>query len=234
MTTTTTTSRPGTTRPAPVRAIARWAGAAYLAMFGLAIFANFAVLDALVVEGDATATAAAVGERLGSFRLAVGALLVIVLLDLVIAWALDVVFRRTDPALSRAAAWLRVAYSAMLGVAVGLLASVPRLLDAGSDIEVLAAIDSFNDVWLVGLAVFGLHLVVLGILVARSGLVPPALGWVVGLAGAAYLADTMAQLLVADYAAIAGVALAVVAIPSMVGEGWLALWLLTSRRIANP
>ena len=226
-TTTTPTAAPSV---APVRGVARWTGVAYLAMFALAIFANFVAIEGLVVPGDAAATTDALAGQLGVFRLAIGAFLVIVLLDLGIAWGLDVVFRRVDAGMSRAAAWIRVAYSAMLGVAVSLLAAVPRLVEAGSEGEVLRAIDSFQDVWQVALAVFGIHLVLVGVLVVRSGRAPRALGWLVAAAGAAYVADTFAHVLLADYGAIASVALVVVAIPSMIGEFWLALWLLTSRR----
>jgi len=78
--------------------------------------------------------------------------------------------------------------------------------------------------------VFGIHLVLVGVLVVRSGFAPRTLGWLVGAAGVAYVADTFAHVLMADYGAIAGIALVLVAVPSMIGEFWLALWLLTSRR----
>jgi hypothetical protein len=228
ITKTTPTSNPADTQ---ARRIARWTGVAYLAMFALAIFANFVAIEGLVVPGDAAATTQAIGDQPGVFRLAIGAFLLIVLLDVGIAWGLDVVLRRTHEGMSRAAAWFRVAYSAMLGVAVALLAAVPRLVESGSDTEALRSIESFQDVWQVGLAVFGIHLVLVGILVVRSGFGPKALGWLVAAAGVAYVADTFAHVLVADYAAIASVAMVAVAAPSMIGEGWLALWLLTGRRL---
>lgn len=222
-----------TTTPAPAalaRRVARWTGIAYLAMFALAIFANFVGIEGLVVAGDAAATTDALAGSPGTFRLAIGAFLLIVLLDLAIAWGLDVVFRRVHEGLSRAAAWFRVTYSAMLGVAVALLAAVPRLVESGSDTEALRAIESFQDVWQVGLAVFGIHLVLVGALLVRSGFAPGALGWLVAVAGVAYVADTFAQVLMADYGAVEGIALVAVAVPSIIGECWLALWLLASRR----
>lgn len=55
-------------------------------------------------------------------------------------------------------------------------------------------------------------------------------------AGAAYVVDTVAHTAVADYDSVAAVMLAVVALPSVLGEGWFGLWLLTraGRRIQRP
>jgi len=56
---------------------------------------------------------------------------------------------------------------------------------------------------------------------------PSALGIVLALAGVGYVTDTLAHALLAGYDDLAGVFLALYAIPSFVGELWLALWLLT-------
>jgi hypothetical protein len=37
----------------------------------------------------------------------------------------------------------------------------------------------------------------------------------------------------ADYEAVAGVFLVVVALPSMIGEGWLGFWLLLTKKLEN-
>jgi len=55
---------------------------------------------------------------------------------------------------------------------------------------------------------------------------PRALGWLLAVAGVAYVVDTVAHLVLADDAAVANVFLVLVAVPSVLGEGWLGLWLL--------
>ena len=57
-----------------------------------------------------------------------------------------------------------------------------------------------------------------------------AANWLLIAAGVAYVVDTAAHGLLSDYESYASLFLAIVAIPSMVGEGWLALWLLRTRR----
>lgn len=229
--------------PTSPRRAARIAGVGYLLIFALAIVANFGVRNGLVVDGDARATAANIAENLGLFRAGVVAFLAVFLLDVVIAWALHVVFRRTHHDLSLLTAWSRLTYTVLLGVGLVFFVQVLAMLGSpdyaaavGSEAtaaQVLLAVQSFDAAWLIGLAVFGLHLVLLGVLVLRSGLAPRALPILLVVAGGAYVLDTVAHVVLPDYAAVADVMLAVVAVPSMIGEGWLGLWLLASRKIGR-
>jgi hypothetical protein len=71
------------------------------------------------------------------------------------------------------------------------------------------------------------------VLIIRSGLVAKILGYILIAAGVAYVIDTLAQGMFADYEAVAGVFLVVVALPSMIGEGWLGFWLLLTKKLEN-
>ncbi|MCB1246434.1 MAG: DUF4386 domain-containing protein [Acidimicrobiia bacterium] len=222
------------------RVAARLAGVSYLAMFVLAIVANFVVRERLIAPGDAAATATNIGESIGLFRIGLLAFLGIFVLDVAIAWTLHVVFRGVSRDLSLVAAWFRVVYSALLGVGLAALFNVAQLVDGTSfafldsgqvQVQTMVALSFFEMVWLVGLVSFGIHLVLLGILVMRSGLVTKVLGYVLAAAGVAYVADTVAHGVMPDYDTVAGVFLVVVAIPSIVGEGWLGLWLVGTHSI---
>jgi hypothetical protein len=96
--------------------------------------------------------------------------------------------------------------------------------------QALIGLELFNSAWLIGLAAFGLHLIVLGYLVARSIETPRWLGHLMMVAGAAYIIDTAAHTLLANYAEHADAFLAMVAVPSVIAEGWFGLWLLTRAR----
>lgn len=226
-------TRSGTTTP---RHAAIVAGIGYVLLFGLAIFANFVVREGLVVADDATATAANIAESNGLFRLGLVSFLAIFLIDVVVAWALYIVFRSQHRDLSLVAAWFRLVYTVFLGVAVVFLfqalafydsQAVSEALDtAQRNAEALVALDLFNSTWLIGLAAFGVHLIVLGALVNRSKNAPRWLGVVMVLAGVAYLVDTTAHSVLADYNDYATAFTAMVAVPSVVAEGWFGLWLL--------
>jgi hypothetical protein len=94
------------------------------------------------------------------------------------------------------------------------------------DAQVMLSLEAFNHAWLIGLACFGIHLVLLGLLSLGSGSVPRALAILLMVAGAAYVTDTLAHAALASYADYQTVFLFIVAVPSLIGELWFALWLL--------
>jgi hypothetical protein len=211
------------------------AGLGYVVLFVLGIFANFFVREGLVVTGDAAQTAANIIESEGLFRIGMVSFLVIFAVDVIVAWALYVLFKKVDQNLSLVTAWFRIVYTVFLGVAVIFFYQALQLLsgseflnvfDAGQlEAQALLAADTFNSTWLVGLLVFGVHLILLGWLVVKST-APRLLGYVLIVAGLAYVADTLAHTVLANYAAYENVFLAIVALPSVVAEGWMGLWLL--------
>lgn len=212
------------------------AGIGYVVLFVLSVFANFVVREGLVVSGDARATAANIADSEGLFRLGMVSFLVIFLVDVVVAWGLYIVFRRADRDLSLLAAWFRLVYTVFLGAALIYFFQALQFLSGSAvseafdtaqrEAQALVALDTFNSAWLVGLAAFGLHLIVLGGLVVRSRSAPTALGWVLTVAGAAYVIDTVAHSLLGTYSDYETAFIVMVAVPSVIAEGWMGLWLL--------
>ena len=220
---------PDTTR----RTAARVAGAGYLALFILAIFANFVVKQGIIDPDDAAATAAAIREQESLFRIGLAAFVIVFLIDVPVAWGLYVLFAPAGRARSLLVAWFRIVYTVFLGVgAVFMFLGLQIAIGAtglGPDAALLM-FAAFDFAWYVGLIAFGAHLVLLGALIIRSRIAPPIVGIILAVAGAAYAVDTLVHVLVADYAAIAGVMLAVVAIPSIVAELTFTVWLLLAGR----
>jgi hypothetical protein len=218
------------------RAAAKIAAYGYLAIFVLAIFANFFVLERLIEQGDAAATAANIADSETLFRFALVAFLAVVLLDILIAWALYLFFRATSPEVSLLAAWFRLAHAILMGGALVFFFVVLELVGGADYLGALPAdqrdaqaslfLEGFNTLWLVGLAAFGVHLALLGFLVLRSTAIPRILGVLLFIAGAAYVIDTVAHGLLAGYDDYETVFLVLVVVPSVVGELAFAVWLL--------
>lgn len=238
MTTTTTTPSPIAASfddPSPRRA-SLVAGIGYLIIFLAAIFANFIVVEGMVVDGDAATTVSNISDNPGMFRLGLVAFLVVFIADVVVAWALWILFRGVNRELSRLAAWMRVVYTVFLGFGLIFFYAVLQLLSGASwlgafdqgqiDGQVMLALQAFDAAWLIGLAAFGVHLILLGTLIVRSRVAPRVLGVLLGVAGAAYIIDTVAHGVIASYDDYANLFLAMVAIPSVVGELWFTVWLL--------
>ena len=220
------------------RTAAGWAAGGYLALFVLGGFANFLALSPVLQPGDAVGTAAALRESETAFRLGAAAFLGIFLIDVVVAWALWVLFRPVHRDLSLLAAWFRLTYTVVLGAALGFLyaalwlTGTPGSLGEANDEAVLLALQIFEFTWVAGLAAFGAHLVVLGVLMFKAR-GPRWIAWLLIAAGAAYVLDTVAHLLLSDYQASADLFLVLVAVPSVIGELSFAVWLLllaTGRR----
>jgi hypothetical protein len=212
------------------------AGVGYLAVFVLAIFANFVVREGLVDPGDAAATFENIAQAQGLFRVGVLSFLVVFILDVVIAWALFILFRPVSNDVSLLSAWFRLVYTVFLGVALVFMLAVLTLVGGADDLGVFdpgqlqasvsLLMDAFNHTWLVGLAAFGVHLILMAYLLLASGRAPRLLGVIVGIAGASYVIDTTATVLMPNYAEYAGLFLAMVAVPAVIGELWLGFWLL--------
>lgn len=221
-----------TTRPDLLRRFAGWAAGGYVAIFVLAIFGNFLALDPTIQPGEPTATADALREAGTIFRLGIAAFLGIFLADVVVAWALYELFAPVRRSLSLLAAWFRLAYTVVLGAAMGLLFVAVELAERGTttgDEGVLLALQAFDFTWVVGLAAFGAHLLLVArLLVAAAG--PRWLAVVLALAGSAYVVDTVAHIVLADYEAYAGASLMMVALPSVVGELAFTIWLFLVAR----
>ena len=222
--------------PTP-RTAALIAGIGYLVIFVLAIFANFFVMEGLVESGDAAATAANIADSEGLFRLGIVAFLIVFIVDAVVAWALWARFKDSARELSRLTAWMRIIYTVFLGVALVFSLVAVQLIggaeyleafDRGQvDAQVMLMVDAFDYAWLIGLVAFGAHLVLLGYLVIATGAAPRILGIVLAIAGAAYAVDTVAHVMLSNYVDFESLFLAIVAIPSIVGELWFTVWLLT-------
>ncbi len=221
----TTTKRP--TADISRRAVALIAGFGLLFMAVLAPFAHFGVLETLVVPADATATVNNILASEGLFRIAIAAFLIVTMLDILMAWALYVLLRPVNRTLALLVGWLRLAAAAAFLTALTNLLDVAQLLGGAErsalqpeqvGAQMMSSIASFGNGWDIMLAIFGLHLLGVGVLLFKSSHFPRFLGVLVVIAGAGYLADTFARILVPDF-------VFTFSLFTFVGEPLLIFWL---------
>ena len=194
------------------RFLAKTAGVSYIVIFFAAIFANFFVLEAILADPLATVQNSEVTVRFGII-----AFLITVFFDVVVAWALFEMFK--EHVFTRLSTYLRIMHAAIMGAAIFAL---PLALKATTAEGVLHQVEAFNNMWLIGLFFFGGHL----ILLARIAKPPKWIMFFMTIAGVMYMVDTVAHFLMPDYTDYAEVFLALVAIPSILGEMAFAVWLL--------
>ena len=211
------------------RAVALVAGLGLLLMALLAPFAKFGVLQNLVVPADAAATVENITASEGLFRIGIAAFLIVIMLDIMIAWALYVLLSPVNRTLALLTAWLRLAFAAVFAYAVVNLLDVAQLVGSAEQsalqgaqlqAQVMSSIASFDNGWTgIALAIFGLHLFGLGYLLFRSAHSPRILGVLVAIAGGGYLFDSFGTILIPDYALSIGAF-------TFVGEALLIVWLI--------
>jgi hypothetical protein len=193
------------------------AGLALALMAVLAAFGNFVALDPLITPGDAAKSAQDIAESETMFRWGIASLILVVILDIIVAAALLALFEPVNRSVSITAAWFRVAYAAVYLVAIIQLVIALGLV--GDPDQALRAIDAYNTIWLVGLILFGVHLLLIGYLAYRSGFMAKVFGILLVVAGLGYIADGFVAVLVTDPSISIGQF-------TFVGEVALMFWLL--------
>jgi hypothetical protein len=212
--------------------LARLTGLLLIVMAIAAGFAEMGVRTALVVPGDAAATAAKILASAPQFRLGFVGYLVAFLSDVPVAIAFYLLLKPVSRALSLTAAAFRLVYAAVVSAVLLNFFGALVVLSSGtsftafppSQLQALALLfqTMFKHGFSLALVFFGIHLVLLGVLLWRSPSFPRIFGGLMALAGLSYLADSVSFFL--DPAFHAKVA-PFLAIPAMT-ELFLALWLL--------
>jgi Domain of unknown function (DUF4386) len=209
------------------RRFARAAGVLYLIVAIFGGLAELYVRASLIEPGDAGATAQNIRDSAGLFRFGFIADLFQASVFLLLAMALYVLLRRFGELAARAMV-VFVAISVAI-ICLNLLNQLTALTIATGDSVVRddAMVGLFTEMhangYLIAQIFFGLWLWPLGYLALRSGWVPRALGWLLIVGAAGYIADTFALFVWPDLpAAVDGL----LVLPSAVAELWMVLWLL--------
>jgi hypothetical protein len=235
MTATMTTKEKTTNRIAGTSPLvyARIAGLLLLIVAILGPFSLLYVPSTLFVPGDAAATADNIRASEGLFRLGIVSDSLIFLIEIVLTALLYVLLRPVSRTLSLGAAFARLAMTIVQGInllpyfiallllsgASYLTAFEPDQLDALA----LLFLNAHQDGVYIWQLFFGLHLLVLGYLIFKSGYFPRILGVLVVVGALGYLADSYGNILFHNYGEIFGW---VVGVTAVFGELPFFLWLL--------
>jgi hypothetical protein len=180
-------------------------GVGLLIMALLAPIANFSILPSLIDLNNPAATVENISASQGLFRIGIGLLLFVAILDIMVAWGFYVVMKPVKHSLSLLTAWFRLIYAAVFLCAILSLTKALQLVNLPSlDIEslnamVMVTLKNFRAGWDLGLIIFGFHLALLGFLMVRSRFVPKLLGVLILIAATGYLIDGVGTLLFANY-----------------------------------
>lgn len=182
-----------------MRQAALIAGFAYL--LGPVTYAEFSIYPKLVIPGNIEQTVQNIATHQGLFGVAIFCYLVEFIEDIVIAWALYFLLAPVNRAVSLLTAWFRLMYTAIAFFGMLKLVTVFQLVNAPDYLaafgagplhaEVQLLLGTFRDDWSIGLVLFGIHLVLLGYLICRSGYIPRLLGIVLVIDGLGWVIDSL-------------------------------------------
>jgi hypothetical protein len=142
------------------------------------------------------------------FSAAVLSYLISAIGDVVMAWALYVLLQPVNRALAILGSALQLVYAAAWLAAISNLGLIYRLVavpdhawhSSAAELpsQIAELLGSYHSGWGLSLVLFGLHLVVTGWLIAHSTYLPRWIGWLLFLAGWAWVVDSVAIYLVPE------------------------------------
>jgi len=224
-----------------LRKAALIAGFAYLIIFIFGI--SFGIIEGFIVPGDAAETANNILSNELLFRSGIVGLIIVLVADAVVAWALYVFLKPINKGISLLTAWFRLLYTAIFGFTIIHLLSVLKLLSNAEYLKVfepdqlhalaLQTLNSYQYGYNIGYVFFGLHILGLGYLIYKSNYIPRILGILLMIAFVGYMIDSFASVLSASYASNPIAFIVFIAVPAILAEFSLTVWLLWKGRKIN-
>ncbi len=203
------------------------AGISLLVMAAAAGYSYGFVYNSIVVKGNITET---IQNLQSSLHLFIGGITgwgLILFLDLLVAWSLYKLFQDINPNLSLMTAAFRFIYAAFLGIAISYLIVVVYLLGGGVDgADIMFALNSFESFWSLGLIIFGLHLIGLGLLTIKSPDISNIFAWLLLFAGLCYVCVHAAKALLPGLQSQITNVEMILSLPMAIGEIAFAFWLV--------
>lgn len=222
--------------PSTQRTAAITAGISLIVMTLAAFFSYGFVHGDLVVHGDASATFNNIVSSNNLFRSEILGWVIIMITDILVAWAFYVFLEPIHKSLSLLAAWLRLTYSTILGIAILNLILVLLLSRHTNDWSLLKIeqtqslmmlfLDAFESIWSIGLVIFGGHLLIVGYVAYKSDSIPKAISILLLLASIGYIVIHLSKTFLPQYDGVIAMLNLVFTIPMIAGELGFGIWLL--------
>lgn len=205
-------------------------GIAYVMIFLGGFYANFAILESLVVHNDPTATLTNLIQNHSQFGNGLLGFAVMLVFDLLLVWSLFYVTRPVSIKRSYLASFFRFLHALFFLMALHNLRKAWQLTEDATASMLLESriqelLANFDLLWTIGLLFFGVHLLVLGYLAVKSSMIPKAIGYLLLLAAMGYIIDDTVKLVYDNYQAYKSFFEIGVVFTGVIGELSFTIWL---------
>lgn len=202
-----------------------------ISLIAMAIAAGFGygyAFQNIYVKGNISETLLNLNKFEILFRFFLLSFVIVLILDVIVAWAFYYYLREDNEHLSLLTSWIRLVYAALLGISFLSLVNVLQLLKISPQDgdSILNQLNTFLGMWSLGLIVFGLHLILLGYLCFASGYIPKFIGGLAMFAGLCYTLTNVANLTLPNYEVYQPSVEMFLSLPMALGELTLAVWLV--------
>ena len=215
------------------RKFALLAGVALLVMAVTAAFSFGYAHNTLVIPGNPHATVQNLKSNELLFISEILGWHIILLCDILVAWALFHFFKNENRKLSVFASGLRFVYSAILGVAILNFIYILKIVNGNVEIapeiadqEIMHFFKSFEIQWSFGLIIFGFHLLLLGLLAFKSKDIHRFWGILLIFAAVSYIIIHSVKFLLPEFESQIKFVENVLSLPMAFGEIGFAFWLI--------
>ena len=208
------------------------AGIALIIMAVVAGFIYGYIHHTLIVEGDSENTFRSIKSDALLFQTEIFGWFLILILDVIVAWALYVFFRNENKKLSLLTAALRIVFVFIFGAAIYSLIDILKIIGESVDEiqmageQIMKSVESFETIWSFALIIFGFHLLLMGILVLQSKNIHIVWGLLLVFAAISYIVIHSAKFLLPDYQSQIATAEMILSLPMAFGEVGFAFWLI--------
>ena len=202
-----------------------------ISLIAMAIAAGFGygyAFQNIYVKGNMSETLLNLNKFEILFRFFLLSFVIVLILDVIVAWAFFYYFKEDNEHLSLLASLIRLVYAALLGISFLSLVNVLQLLKVfpQDGDSILNQLNTFLGMWSLGLIVFGLHLILLGYLCFTSGYIPKFIGGLAIFAGLCYILTNVANVVLPSYEYYQSTIEMFLSLPMALGELTLAVWLV--------
>ena len=212
------------------------AGISLLIMAIAAGFSYGFVYSSLVVPGNASTTFNNILSGNVLFKAGIFGWLIIVVCDLVVAWALYVYLEPLHKKLALLSAYLRLIYTSILGIAimnlifVFILTNESDVLATFNQVQlqafVMILLKAFDSIWAFGLIIFGGHLLVIGYLSFKTNTIPKVISILLVIASISYMLIHFCKVFLPQFEAVTTYLEVILSVPMALGELGLGIWLI--------
>ena len=154
----------------------------------MALVAGFVygyVHASIYIVDSSDLTARLLQENIALYKWGIVSWLLIILLDLIVSIGIYIIYKDDLKLLALLSSTLRVIYTIILGIAVAQL--IIPLINYSEVSKSILYFESFEQIWSLGLIIFGLHLLSLGVICFKSDLTPKFFGIFLGFGGLCYV-----------------------------------------------